>query len=153
MKAFIAIGSNIPPRREHITKALELLKKNPKVSLRQCSDLYETKPVGMDSTLWFLNGVCEIYTDLKPMKLMRLLLHIEEKLGRNRALGMDREIDLDLLYYDNQILDIEGLTLPHPRLAQRSFVLQPWREIAPDLVVAPWNKSISELYEELIEKG
>ena len=153
MKAYIALGSNISPRRYHIKRAKELLDKAKGVCIKGCSNLYETEPVGMESSRWFLNGVCEVETALEPLKLMELLLQIEKELGRDRSLGMDREIDLDLLYYDNQILDVEGLTLPHPRLSERLFVLEPWQEIAPNLVVAPWNKTVSNLYKDLIEKG
>ncbi len=153
MKAFVALGSNIPPRKAHIKRALELLGKGPGVYVKRCSRLYETEPVGMKSSHRFLNGVCEVETTLEPVKFMALLLRIEKELGRDRSKGMDREIDLDLLYYDNKILDVQGLTLPHPRLAERAFVLEPWQEIAPDLVVAPWNKTVSQMYKDLKGKG
>ena len=152
MKAYIAFGSNIPPRKIHIKKALDLLNQSKNLEVIKCSRFYETEPVGMESDFYFLNGVCEIETDIDPVGLMKLLLHIEKQIGRDRSLGMDREIDLDLLYYNNQILNEDNLILPHPRLNERKFVLEPWQEIAPDVVVAPWNKSVSQLYEALIEK-
>jgi len=118
-----------------------------------CSHFYETEPVGIDTEHWFVNGVCEISTTLEPKKLLSLLLEIESYFGRDRTLGDDRPIDLDILFLDDMVIDERDLQIPHPRLIQRRFVLLPWAELAPDLVVSPWGKSVCQMLGELPANG
>ncbi len=150
--AYIGLGSNLGDRLGHIVEALQLLIRDG-VEVVRCSQLYETEPVGMDSALPFYNGVCEIRTRLTPQELMKLLLQVETALGRDRSRGMDREIDLDLLHYVGVSIDLPGLKLPHPRLQQRRFVLEPWAEIAPDLEIAPLSSTIEELLKAIPAGG
>ncbi len=120
------------------------------VELVALSSLFETEPVGFDSRNLFLNGVLavEISDEIPPSRLMVRLLDIEQGLGRDRAAGMDRTIDLDLLFIEGISLDEPGppqLTLPHPHIAERVFVLAPWAEIAPGIIPFPGLGSVAEL--------
>jgi len=90
---------------------------------------------------------------LEPKKLLSLLLEIESYFGRDRTLGDDRPIDLDILFLDDMVIDERDLQIPHPRLIQRRFVLLPWAELAPDLVVSPWGKSVCQMLGELPANG
>ena len=150
--AYIGLGANIGDKAKNFQKVLALLAAQPQVVLGKVSSFWETKPVGMDSSYLFLNGVCEIKTTLSPQGLLALLLQLEKQLGRDRSKGKDRIIDLDLLYYDNLEVRDKGLEVPHPRLKDREFVLGPWAEIAPALVLRPWRKSVAQLLEKVREK-
>ncbi|MGH9578023.1 MAG: 2-amino-4-hydroxy-6-hydroxymethyldihydropteridine diphosphokinase, partial [Terriglobales bacterium] len=105
--------------------------------------LYETQPVGTAPQRWFLNCVVEVETELMPLGLLHLLKRIERELGRNPSAGAQpaaRSIDLDILGYGQLVADSPELTLPHPRLAERRFVLEPLRELAPD-----WRHPVTRL--------
>ncbi len=102
----------------------------------------------MESSNWFINAVAEISTSLEPRALLNLLLDTERALGRDRRI-MDRTVDLDLLYIGDMVLEEKMLIVPHPRLHKRRFVLAPWSELAPDLRLEPWGKTVSELLESL----
>ena len=132
--AYIGFGSNIDDRFNYITQALQLLLEADDVSLIQISSLYETEPVGYEEQDWFLNGVVAIETDRPVHQLLALLKKIEEAVGReHRARWGPREVDLDLLIYDQYRMNTLDLTVPHPEMHQRSFVLVPFAEIAPDV--------------------
>ncbi len=134
-QVFIGLGSNLGDRGKNIVKALELLDRHPRIRLIQTSRLHETEPVGVKTAHWFLNAVAEIQTDLGPRELLCKLGAIEKALGRDRSRGPDRTIDLDILAYNGLAMEEEGLSIPHPRLHERRFVLAPWAEIAPDFLV------------------
>ena len=134
-RAFVGLGSNLGDREATIRRALALLQQEPEVEVVRVSTLRETDPVGYLDQPRFLNGVAEISTGLEPRKLLSVLLETERVLGRAReegpALG-PRTIDLDLLLYGERQIVEPGLEVPHPRLHERRFVLEPLTELAPD---------------------
>lgn len=152
-RAYIGIGANLGKRKKNCLAALKLLKKQPEIRLGAVSNFYETEPAGVDSVLFFVNAVAEIKTSLNPEKLLDMLLATEKKLGRDRSMGPDRVIDLDLLYYEGVETNKNGLSLPHPRIPERRFVLEPWSEIAPDLVITAFKKTVSMLLGGLDKSG
>jgi 2-amino-4-hydroxy-6-hydroxymethyldihydropteridine diphosphokinase len=131
-------------------QAVEEIGRTHGVALVALSSLFETEPVGFESRNLFLNGVLavEVSDEIPPSQLMDRLLDIEQGLGRDRSAGMDRTIDLDLLFMEGISLDEPGppqLTLPHPHIAERAFVLAPWAEIAPEIAPFPDLGNIAEL--------
>lgn len=144
-KAFIALGSNLNSPRQQIIQAFEALRKLPGVCLVRTSSLYHSEPVGYDSQPDFVNAVAEIETDVPPLALLHAVLGIEKNFGRERPFpNAPRVLDLDLLLYDDIQMHTQELTLPHPRMHDRAFVLLPLAEIAPNLIL-PRYGSISEL--------
>jgi len=142
--AYLGLGSNLGEREENLCQALALL--SPKVNLEKMSSIYETKPVGYKEQPLFLNLVCRIATDVPPDQLLYFAKDIETKMGRVPSLpNAPRTIDIDILFYDNKIMETQNLTIPHPRLKDRAFVLIPLAEIAPGLVHPKLNKSIAQL--------
>lgn len=136
-RAYIGLGSNLGDREATIRRALALLAAAEGVELVAVSSLRETEPVGFAPQPRFLNGAAAVETDLSPRELLERLLAIERALGRVRSgprFG-PRRIDLDLLVYGDAQVEEPGLSVPHPRLHERRFVLEPLRELAPDLVV------------------
>ena len=130
VKCYIGIGSNIGNRRIYIDRAINELRCNGEVVVLRVSSIYETDPVSDIPQDKYLNGVIEIETRLKPKVLLRLLNKIEDGLGRVRAaVNGPRTIDLDILYYGNEIVREEGLVIPHPRIGEREFVLKGLREL------------------------
>ncbi|MEK6274203.1 MAG: 2-amino-4-hydroxy-6-hydroxymethyldihydropteridine diphosphokinase [Actinomycetota bacterium] len=147
--AFIGIGSNLGDRETHLRAALDLLAAEHGIEVVAVSRLRETEPVGPVEQGPFLNGALQVTTGLPPRELLERLLDVETRLGRVRRERLGpRTIDLDLLLYDEEVLDEPGLTLPHPRLHERRFALEPLAELAPDLVV-PGRGPISALLAEL----
>ena len=130
--AFIGLGSNLGNGRQNLLKAWQQLKKSNRVSLLTLSSPYLTEPVDMETDYWFTNGVGVLETKLSALELLDLLLQTEKEMGRDRTSGLDRIIDLDLLYYDDLVISSPELTLPHPEIANRMFVLEPMNEVAPD---------------------
>ncbi len=129
--AFIGIGSNIGDREKNIDDALKLLKENG-VEVLKMSTVIETEPIGGPKQGKFLNAVAKVKTSKLPMSFLELLLNIENKLGRVRSeKNGPRTIDLDILLYGNQKIQTENLTVPHPRMLARDFVLIPLNEIEP----------------------
>jgi len=145
---YIGLGSNLGDRKQNLVQALELLSKH--MVVEQVSSIYETEPVGYEEQPLFLNAVCRISTELKPGQLLRLAKKIEAKLGRMPSFSnAPRPIDIDILLYDNEVFGSKELTVPHPRLAERAFVLVPLAEIAPDLVHPGSGKAIKKLLADL----
>lgn len=150
---YLAIGSNLGDRSANIEKAMMLLKEHEDIKILAFSSLIETEAEGGRSAQKkFLNGAIKIDTDLLPLDLLSQLKMIERRLGRVKTdeVNAPRPMDLDILFYDDVVI-VEGksLTIPHPRLAERLFVLKPLSEIAPDLIHPRLNKTIKELYESL----
>jgi 2-amino-4-hydroxy-6-hydroxymethyldihydropteridine diphosphokinase len=144
--AYVGLGANLGDRRATIERAVELLRGAPGVEVLAVSSLRETDPVGFEDQPRFLNGAVALETTLTARELLDLLLEIERRLGRTRGgprFG-PRTIDLDLLVYGDAELDEPGLTVPHARLHERRFVLEPLAELAPALVV-PGRGSLEEL--------
>ncbi|HET9960949.1 MAG TPA: 2-amino-4-hydroxy-6-hydroxymethyldihydropteridine diphosphokinase, partial [Nitrospiraceae bacterium] len=135
--AFIGFGSNVGNRVDFCDRAVTLLSLLPHSRLEAVSSLYETEPVddgAAPGPAWFLNGVVQIGTDITPHSLLEVCREIERALGRdpeNRS--GPRTLDLDILLYDDLVLDAPTLTVPHPRLHQRRFVLTPLAELAPNV--------------------
>ncbi|MBS3116850.1 2-amino-4-hydroxy-6-hydroxymethyldihydropteridine diphosphokinase [Candidatus Woesearchaeota archaeon] len=146
-RVFICLGSNLSRREENVAKALDLLFE--KVRMISKSSLYETKPVGYSPQPDFLNAVAEMETELSPQELLLFLLKIEQQLGRKRSIkNGPRVIDLDLLFYEDKIVNETTLVIPHPRLHERAFVLEPLCEIAPTLMHPILQKSVQQLWKE-----
>ena len=135
-RAYVALGSNVGDRRRHLDAALDALRQLPESRLIRCAAAREYAAVGGPPQEPYLNTVAELDSRLPPERLLAELLRIETSLGRQRPDTVrwgPRTMDLDLLLYDDCLLDTESLTLPHPRLHERLFVLEPLAEIAPDV--------------------
>jgi len=148
--AFVGIGANLGDREGTLRLALRLLGDRDGVTVAAVSSLRETAPVGYLDQPSFVNGAARLETELSPRALLRVLLDVERELGRDRSgprFG-PRTVDLDLLLYDAVELDEPGLVVPHPRLHERRFVLEPLVELAPGLVV-PGRGPVEHLLAEL----
>lgn len=127
---YIGIGSNLGDRRAYIDKAIEGLRSNKNIRVSRVSTIYETDPISDIPQGKFLNGVIEIETSLDPESLLKELNRIEEGLGRKRTVrNAPRTIDLDILYYGDQLINEKNLMIPHPRIQEREFVLKGLREL------------------------
>ena len=146
-KVFIGLGSNIGDRLENIQNAISEISSHKKIKLVEKSTVYETEPMYYKYQDNFLNMVIEIVTDIHPDELLMLFKNLENKLGRkfNEKNNYPRIIDIDILDYNKLILDSRTLTLPHPKIRERLFVLKPWNDISPDYIIGNSNKSINEL--------
>lgn len=145
-RVYIAFGTNLGDRSTNLMAAQTLLAQAG-IKLRGASKVYETAPWGVTDQPYFLNQVLAVDTNLSSQDLLKLFKEIEYRLGR-RAGGVrygPRPIDLDILLYDDLILDTPDLVIPHPRLAERAFVLVPLADLAPDLVHPVLHKTIREL--------
>jgi 2-amino-4-hydroxy-6-hydroxymethyldihydropteridine diphosphokinase len=152
--AYIALGSNLGDRAKTLADAKERLNRLGRVEA--CSSLYETEPVGFHEQPAFLNAVLALETELEPLFLLHALLAIERELGRDRRHSVPngpRTLDLDLLLMGDTVVTTEELTLPHPALARRRFVLAPLAEIAPHLRHPQSNLTIAELLARLPDEG
>jgi len=143
--AYLCLGSNLEDREKNLLWALALLSRE--INLEKTSSVYETEPVDCEEQLFFLNLVCRITTTLNPRELLYLAKVIENKMGRipSRQINAPRPIDIDILFYDMQIIKSNDLIIPHPRLVERAFVLIPLSEIAPELVHPEFGSSVVEL--------
>jgi len=131
-------------RQENLDRALDFLSQ--RLRVEQVSPVYDTEPLGNIDQPRFLNLVCQVYTRLAPAELLILAKGIESKLGRvSSKSNAPRSIDIDILFYGDQVIETPELVIPHPRLAERAFVLIPLAEIAPDLVHPVTGKTIKEL--------
>ena len=147
-KTYLLIGGNLGNRKENLSKAIVLIRKHCG-SLTNASSLYETAAWGMTEQPSFLNQALEISTSLNAKQLMRKILKIETMMGRvrNEKFG-PRTIDIDILFYENEIHDLPFLKIPHPELQNRRFVLVPLAELNPELQHPVLKKTIAELLEE-----
>jgi len=145
--AFIALGSNLGDRNANLLAALQALQDRPSIVVKQTSSFYETEPVGgPPGQGLYLNAAALVETRLSPGRLLQALLEVEAQLGRQRQERFGpRTIDLDLLLFDNQVIDEENLTVPHPRMQERLFVLEPLAEIAPKAVHPILGLTVREL--------
>ena len=148
--AYIGFGSNIGDRLSYIRSAITALSEIEGITLQKISSLYETAPVGNEAQDDFLNGVISIRTHHSPHTLLYTLKQIETNIGREHRIRWGpREIDMDILIYGDLCVDTQNLTVPHPEMHLRRFVLAPLAEIAPDLVHPILHETIQTLLERL----
>ncbi|RIX49215.1 2-amino-4-hydroxy-6-hydroxymethyldihydropteridine diphosphokinase [Paenibacillus nanensis] len=142
-EAYIALGSNMGDREELLQEAIRLLDDHPDIRVTRVSGIYETDPVGYTDQPSFLNMVIAVQTLLTPVQLLHVQLGLEKRLGRIRHERWGpRTIDLDLLLYDNVRMDHEELTLPHPRMMERAFVLVPLHDVLAE--THPLHREVQE---------
>lgn len=153
--AYIGLGANLGNCRENILQAWSKLGKVNGVKLLTLSSPYRSAPVGMESENWFINAAGSLETSLEPFELLREMFVVEKGLGRKRVLDgipEDRSLDLDLLYWGDRINDDPRVTLPHPEIAHRLFVLKPLAEIAPELCHPVIQKTTVEMLQDFLAK-
>ena len=150
MKAYIGLGSNLGERETNLRQALEHLAHTPDTTVVRASSLYDTEPVGVEEQPHFLNAVAQLETQLTPQQLLWNLMLIERRLGRVRSQRWGpRTIDLDLLLYEDLVIEEEDLTVPHPELPKRSFVLVPLVELDQMLVHPGTGETMLALLQRL----
>jgi 2-amino-4-hydroxy-6-hydroxymethyldihydropteridine diphosphokinase len=151
--AFIALGSNVGDREANLRTAVQRLQSDEIRVLRR-SSLYETAPQELLDQPWFLNAVVEVETSLFPMQLLARVRQVERQMGRQRVTPKGpRNIDVDILFYGRAAIRTCELEVPHPRIAQRRFVLEPLAEIAPDFRHPLTGKTASEMLGVLASQG
>ena len=147
--AYLGIGCNLGDRAANISRAIQLLTEHKEIDVIRVSELMESPPEDGSPQPDYMNGAIEIKTELSPLELLTQLKMIERRLGRAKAVpNAPRPMDLDILFYEDVVI-VEGKTLsiPHPRMVSRAFVLKPLCEIAPDFIQPRLQKSVRELYE------
>ena len=150
---YIGIGSNLGDREKNCTRAIELLEKKG-ITVKKKSSLYKTEPWGIKDQPEFLNMAIEIETYLKPRELLGFLKQIEAEIGREKSYKWGpRLIDLDILLFDDIILDEDNLKIPHPLMHKRDFVLRPLQEIAPDIIHPSFKMNIGKLLQKLYNES
>ncbi len=144
--AYVALGANLGPREITLLRAVDLLAETEGIDVQAVSQLRETEPVGLVEQPPFLNGAVAVETSLPPRELLERLLEVERTLGRVRDVRWGpRLVDLDLLVYGDQQIDEPGLRVPHPRLHERRFALEPLAELDPELTIPGIGRVVDAL--------
>ena len=149
---FLSLGSNLGDRLGYVQQAASILGTTNNIQIVSSSSFYETEPWQMDTPNWFINAIVQISTTLSPEELLIVINRIESQLGRERSGKReysDRTIDIDIIFYDDKIINTEKLTIPHRFFHKRASLLVPMLEIAQDFVHPLFKKTVSELYDEL----
>ena len=151
--AVLSLGSNLGDSQKILKDAISDIKSVKEISSFKLSPFYRTKPVGFKDQDDFINLACSFETTLKPLDLLHKMQELEQKYKRVRLFkNGPRTLDIDLITYGETVLNTSELTIPHPRMHERAFVLAPLKDIEPDLIVYPFNKSVQNLFEQLDEK-
>ncbi|MFJ7748033.1 2-amino-4-hydroxy-6-hydroxymethyldihydropteridine diphosphokinase [Peribacillus sp. NPDC097295] len=151
--SYLSIGSNMGNRLDTFKKTFQLLDEHAHIKLLSCSSLYETDPVGYTDQDCFLNAVIKVETDIKPEDLLQTCMQIEQELGRKRDIRWGpRTLDLDILLYNHENVETEILSIPHPRMDERAFVIIPLMELEPDMILPKMNTSLSDLLDKIPDK-
>lgn len=154
-KVFLSLGSNLGNKKDQLLSACEAIKKQVG-SIIVASSIYETAPWGDDTLNSFMNIVIKVETVYDARTVLKKCLQIEREMGRFRTHQegyQNRPIDIDLLSFENKIIEDSELIIPHPRIPQRKFILEPFKEIAPHYVLPKWNKTVEELYEACLDEN
>lgn len=150
--AYLSLGSNKGDRIGYVQQAASLLGADEGITIVRSSSFYETEPWGMDTKTWFVNAVIEVKTKHTPQELLKACQRIETQLGRDRKdpnTYEDRTIDIDILFYNKDILEEDNLTIPHKFLHLRAFILVPMMELNADFVHPVLHKTIEEMHNDL----
>ncbi|MCM3667078.1 2-amino-4-hydroxy-6-hydroxymethyldihydropteridine diphosphokinase [Mesobacillus subterraneus] len=152
-KAYIALGSNMGDRLDYLKKAILHLESHENITVVNTSSIYETDPVGYTNQDQFLNMAIQVMTSLKPFELLDVCLNIEEQLGRKREMRWGpRTLDLDILVYNQENIETEKLTLPHPRMSERAFVILPLLEIDPNIMLPTMKEPLKSCLQSIPDK-
>ncbi len=154
---YLSLGSNLGDRVGYLQQATSLLSAVPEIKIVATSSFYESEPWQMNSENWFVNAVVQISTTLSPEELLKECKRIETQLGRGerefspdgKKIYKDRTIDIDILFYDDKIINTPDLTIPHKFFHKRAFLMVPMLEIAQDFIHPLFKKTVTELYDEL----
>jgi len=153
MRAYLGLGSNIGDGIAHIQRAFELLEAGG-CNVRRVSSFYKTEPVGLRDQPWFINCVAEVETGLSPRALLRAAKSFESAMGRQRTFpGGPRLIDIDILLYEDAEVNLPTVTIPHPRLGERRFMLVPLKELAPTARHPISKKTVSQMLRETADRS
>lgn len=150
--AYLSLGSNKGDRIGYVQQAASLLGADEGITIVRSSSFYETEPWGMDTKTWFVNAVVEVKTKYTPQELLKPCQRIETQLGRDRKDSNtyeDRTIDIDILFYNKDIIEEDNLTIPHKFLHLRAFILVPMMELNADFVHPVLHKTIEEMHNDL----
>ena len=148
---FVSVGSNLGERQKNVLAAIRALQDD-QATLVAASGLYETEPTDLEDQPWFINAVAKLSTTRSPGALLELCQEIERSLGREKGVRFGpRVLDIDILLYGDDVVDTDDLTIPHPRMSERRFVLVPLAEIAPDLADPRTGEPFAQMLQRLDE--
>lgn len=162
VRVYLALGSNLGERKANLRQAIALLQAHSVIRVRQVSRFYETEPVGIvdeRDPQWFINAVIGIDTEFTPEQLLVVCLAVEQRLGRKRtetSTGnaprgyVSRTMDIDILLYGDQVIELPSLKIPHPRMQERTFMMVPLMDVAPDVIHPALKKTVRVLTQTLL---